>query len=106
MIETFGKGLFVSGIVPTVAAAIATILGAGVWVGFASRAGLPVSTTHAIVGSVVGVGAIAYGLTGVNWATVVRKIALPLLLSPIVALIITTLLLRAWKYFVLPTGTL
>ena len=76
MIGTFGKGLFVSGIVPTVAAAIATILGAGAWVGFASRAGLPVSTTHTIVGSVVGVGAIAYGLSGVNWAMVGRKIAL------------------------------
>src|SRR5258708_815907 len=70
MVGTFGKGLLTSGIVPTFSAAIATILGAGAWVAFATSAGLPVSTTHAIVGSIVGVGAIAYGVSGVNWAEV------------------------------------
>jgi PiT family inorganic phosphate transporter len=104
MVETFGKGLLASGIVPTFAAAIATILGAAAWVALATNAGLPVSTTHAIVGSIVGVGAIAYGFSGVNWAVVGSKIVLPLLLSPIVALIVTTVVLRAWKYFAAPSG--
>jgi len=104
MVETFGKGLLASGIVPTFAAAIATILGAAAWVAFATSAGLPVSTTHAIVGSIVGVGAIAYGFSGVNWAVVGGKIALPLLLSPIVALIVTTVVLRVWKCFAAPSG--
>lgn len=104
MIGTFGKGSLASGIVPTLPAAIATILGATAWVGFATRAGLPVSTTHAIVGSVIGVGATAYGFSGVSWAVVGTKIALPLLLSPVVALIITALLLRTWKHFAVPIG--
>jgi PiT family inorganic phosphate transporter len=104
MTGTFGKGLLVSGVVPTFVAATATILGAAAWVGFATRASLPVSTTHAIVGSVIGVGTIAYGFRGVNWATAGTKIALPLLLSPIVALIITALLLRIWKSFAVPVG--
>jgi PiT family inorganic phosphate transporter len=104
MLGTFGKGLLVTGVVPTFVAATATILGAAAWVGFATRAGLPVSTTHAIVGSVIGVGAIAYGFRGVNWATAGTKIALPLLLSPVVSLIIAALLLRVWKYFAVPVG--
>jgi len=53
MVGTFGKGLLTSGIVPTFSAAVATILGAGAWVAFVTSAGLPVSTTHAIVGSPV-----------------------------------------------------
>ncbi len=104
MIGTFGKGLLANGTVPTFAAAIAIILGAAAWVGFATKAGLPVSTTHAIVGSIVGVGAIAYGFSGVNWAVVGSKIALPLLLSPMVALVLTTVVLRAWRYFAAPSG--
>ena len=104
MIGTFGKGFLANGIAPTLPAAIATILGAAAWVGFATRAGLPVSTTHAIVGSVIGVGATAYGFSGVSWAVVGTKIALPLLLSPIVALVITALVLRSWKHFAVPVG--
>jgi inorganic phosphate transporter, PiT family len=106
MVDTFGKGLLASGIVPTFAAAIATILGAATWVAFATRTGLPVSTTHAIVGSIVGVGTIAYGFSGVNWTVVGGKIALPLLLSPIVALSLTTVVLRAWKYFATPSSNI
>jgi inorganic phosphate transporter, PiT family len=104
MIGTFGKGFLASGIAPTLPAAIATILGAAAWVGFATRAGLPVSTTHAIVGSVIGVGATAYGFSGVSWAVVGTKIGLPLLLSPIVALVISALVLRSWKHFVVSVG--
>ena len=104
MMGTFGKGFLVNGIVPTLPAAIATILGAAAWVGFASRAGLPVSTTHAILGSVIGVGATAYGFSGISWAVVGTKIALPLMLSPVVALMLTALLLRTWRYFAVPIG--
>lgn len=66
MIVTFGKGLLAGNVVPTFAAAIATLIGAGLWVGLATRFGLPVSTTHAIVGSIAGVTSVAYGSTGMN----------------------------------------
>jgi inorganic phosphate transporter, PiT family len=89
MVQTFGKGLLANGTVPTFAAALATILGASVWVAIATRTGMPVSTTHAIVGSVVGVAALAYGLHGVKWSSLLGKIALPLLLSPVLALAFT-----------------
>jgi PiT family inorganic phosphate transporter len=96
MVTTFGKDLLAHGIAPSFAAAVATILGATVWVAIATRTGLPVSTTHAIVGSIAGVGSVAYGLAGVHWVSLGTKIALPLLLSPIVALALTALVLRAW----------
>ena len=97
MVATFGKGLLTSGVVPTLPAAVATILGAALWIALATRFGLPVSTTHAIVGSIAGVTAIAYGLSGMKWSIFGAKIALPLVLSPIVSLIITSAVLQKLK---------
>jgi len=56
------------------------------WLLFATRTGLPVSTTHALVGGLVGAGIAAAGPTGVRWAAVVRAVGLPLALSPVLAL--------------------
>jgi len=46
---------------------IAALLAAGVWLQLASYYGWPVSTTHSIVGAVVGFGAVVGGVTEVNW---------------------------------------
>jgi len=97
MVQTFGKGLLSPGIHATVAAAVATIAGAALWVALATRQGLPVSTTHAIVGSIAGVASAAYGLAGVNWAAFGGKIVLPLVLSPAASLALTSVVLRTWK---------
>jgi len=96
MVETFGKALLASGVIPTLAATVATIIGAGAWIAIATRTGLPVSTTHAIVGSIAGVGIRAYGLDGFNWVALGSKAVLPLLLSPFVALLVTVALLKGW----------
>jgi len=96
MVETFGKALLASGVIPTLAATVATIIGAGAWIAIATRTGLPVSTTHAIVRSIAGVGIMAYGLDGFNWVALGTRVALPLLLSPFVALLATVALLKAW----------
>jgi PiT family inorganic phosphate transporter len=97
MVQTFGKGLLTPGVHSTVTAAIATIAGAALWVGIATRKGLPVSTTHAIVGSIAGVATVAYGLAGVNWAAFGGKILLPLILSPIASLALTSIALLTWR---------
>jgi PiT family inorganic phosphate transporter len=52
----------------------------------ATRTGLPVSTTHAIVGAVAGSAVAAYGLGGIAWSSLVSRVALPLALTPLVAL--------------------
>lgn len=54
MLATFGSGLLGASVSPTLAAGLAAIAGAAGWVLFATRTGLPVSTTHAIVGAVAG----------------------------------------------------
>ena len=98
MVQTFGKGLLANGTIPTFAAALATILGASAWVAIATRTGMPVSTTHAIVGSLAGVAILAYGLHGIKWSALLGKIALPLLLSPILALGLTLVAIRVVRF--------
>lgn len=65
--------------------ALAILGGAVGWVLLAARLGLPVSTTHAIVGATVLTGVYAFGFGEVLWGSVLRKVALPLLLSPLAA---------------------
>jgi PiT family inorganic phosphate transporter len=97
MLTTFGNGLLAPGTTPTFAAAVALVLGAAGWVLFATLTGLPVSTTHAIVGSLTGVAALAYGTGAVRWSALGGKVFLPLLVSPFAALLLTGLLLRATR---------
>lgn len=67
----------------------AVILAATGAVLLASRLGLPISTTHALVGALVGAGVTAAGYEHVRFAALGRGILLPLLFSPIVALMLT-----------------
>jgi PiT family inorganic phosphate transporter len=71
----------------------AVAAGAIGWLLIATRTGLPVSTTHALVGAIVGSGLAAAGPAGVAWAGVLGRVGLPLLLSPLVALALVTGLL-------------
>jgi PiT family inorganic phosphate transporter len=97
LVITFGKGLLAAGVTPTLSANLAILIGAGLWVGLATHLGLPVSTTHAIVGSIAGVMSLAYGAAGLNWRILTEKIALPLLLSPIASLVLTSSALKLWQ---------
>ncbi len=72
---------------------IAVILGAFLWVAFASKTGLPVSTTHAITGALCGAGILAVGFGGVTWSVLEKKVFLPLAFSPVAALGIS------WLFF-------
>ncbi len=64
--------------------------GAAVAVLLASRFGLPVSTTHALLGGLVGTGLVLHGT--IMWPTVATKIVMPLLLSPILAFVLSLLI--------------
>jgi inorganic phosphate transporter, PiT family len=97
LVTTFGKRLLSAGVTPTLSAALATLIGAGLWVGMATKWGFPVSTTHAIVGSIAGVAAITYGPAEMNWTVVASKVALPLLLSPVASLLISAAILSIWN---------
>ncbi|PCI46277.1 MAG: hypothetical protein COB49_08680 [Alphaproteobacteria bacterium] len=97
MVATFGGKLLTAAANPDIAAALAIIGGAAGWVLLATRTGMPVSTTHAIVGSLLGVAIVAFGMEGVAWTILIWKVALPLLLSPLAALAATMLLRRLWN---------
>jgi len=49
---------------------LASLLAAGIWLLIASRAGWPVSTTHSIVGAIVGFAAVGIGVDAVHWGKV------------------------------------
>lgn len=64
---------------------IAVVCGAACWLLLATRFGLPVSTTHALIGASVGAALAAQGTEGVRWGTLVLAVAVPLLAAPLVA---------------------
>ncbi len=61
---------------------LAALLAAGIWLHVATHFGLPVSTTHSIVGAVVGVGVVSFGWSGVDWSTI-WQIVLSWVVSPV-----------------------
>ena len=62
---------------------LASLLSAGIWLQVASYYGWPVSTTHTIVGAVVGFGIVAGGIDAIYWENV-TFIATSWILSPLV----------------------
>jgi len=65
-----------------VRAMIAALLASALWVNLATWIGAPVSTTHAVVGGVMGAGIVAAGIAAVNWATM-GAIAASWVISPL-----------------------
>lgn len=63
-----------------------TVLGAASWVLFATRFGMPVSTTHALLGGLVGAVLVSAGPQGLMLEAVTNKALLPLLVSPLIAI--------------------
>jgi inorganic phosphate transporter, PiT family len=72
---------------------LASLLAAGTWLLVASGRGWPVSTTHSIVGAVVGFAAVGIGVEAVHWP-MVGRIAMSWIVSPLLAGTI------AWLLFV------
>ncbi|HBH78842.1 MAG TPA: inorganic phosphate transporter, partial [Nitrospira sp.] len=92
MVKTFSQGLLAPGVASSSILATAVLAGAVLWVLVATRSGLPVSTTHALTGAIVGAGLIAFGTEGLLWEGIGKKILLPLILSPLLALMVSGLI--------------
>ena len=63
---------------------LASLLAAGTWLLIASHRGWPVSTTHSIVGAIVGFAMVGIGVDAVKWSKV-GSIAASWVVSPIIA---------------------
>ena len=74
----------------------AALLAGAVWINLATWFGAPVSTTHAIVGGVLGSGVAAAGLAAVNWPTIGAIVA-SWVVSPLMGGIIAALFLAFIK---------
>ena len=74
---------------------LASLLAVGAWLQIASYFGWPVSTTHSIVGAVVGFSIIAGGAAGVNWlkvGTIVTSwVIFPLLCGTVAFIVFSTI---------------
>ena len=81
-------------------AMMAALLSAAIWVNLATWIGAPVSTTHSIVGGVMGAGIAAAGFAAVNWP-VMGAIAASWVISPVLGGIIAAAFLGYAKYFIL-----
>ncbi len=80
-----GKGLIPDAFTSSEYCLLAVAIGAGFTVILATRLGFPISTTHGLLGSMIGSGLMATGLGGVNFSALGKGFVTPLLLSPILA---------------------
>ncbi|MDQ6972515.1 MAG: anion permease [Mariprofundaceae bacterium] len=81
---------------------LASLLAAAIWLLVASRQGWPVSTTHSIVGAIVGFGAVGIGVDAVHWDKV-GTIAASWVTSPLLAGSIAFFLFRSIQKLIIDT---
>lgn len=84
-----GAGLVGSAAFTDLPFLIAVSAAAGATVLLAARLGLPISTTHALTGALIGAGLPAVGFSRMRFASLGTGIVLPLLFSPVAALLLT-----------------
>ncbi len=101
VVKTIKKGIidinaFGGNVDPFIWAMMAALLAAALWLNFATAMKAPVSTTHSIVGGVMGAGVAAAGFSIVSWNTM-GMIASSWVISPVLGGIIAAMFLYAIK---------
>tara|TARA_X000000950_G_scaffold120844_1_gene151519 strand:+ start:32012 stop:33271 length:1260 start_codon:yes stop_codon:yes gene_type:complete len=79
---------------------ISALFAAGTWLLVASLRGWPVSTTHTIVGAIVGFGVYSLGINEINWA-VVGNIGLSWITSPLSSALVAGLFYYICKTYII-----
>ncbi|WP_395166593.1 inorganic phosphate transporter [Francisella salimarina] len=99
---TISKGLVDTSVVTDIVL-ISALLGAISWNFFTWSFGIPSSSSHALIGSLVGAVIISSSYQDVNYVTVIHKVIIPMISSPIMAfflaLIICIILLNIFMRF-------
>jgi len=73
--------------------ALSAMLAAALWVSFATWKSLPVSTTHSIVGAMIGFGIVAGGFSVINWGKL-GAVVMSWVISPVFSMIISFILFK------------
>jgi PiT family inorganic phosphate transporter len=81
---------------------LAALLAAAIWLMLASTRGWPVSTTHTIVGAIVGFASVGIGIDAVNWGKIGNIVA-SWLVSPLIGGAIALLLMISIRKLILNT---
>jgi PiT family inorganic phosphate transporter len=82
--KTVGKGIIDTGLANE-KTVLAALVGAIVWNLITWRLGLPSSSSHALIGGLVGAAIAQSGLEGVQWHGLVHNVAIPGVIAPAVA---------------------
>lgn len=103
---TIRKGIIIPDTVPSpdvlVLGMLAALLASGIWLMVASWWGWPVSTTHTIVGSLIGFGIVAIGPEAVSWKRVAEIVA-SWVVSPLLGSVLAFLLAVSVRRLILDT---
>ena len=97
LVKNFSSGYLAPEFQVTLAFVASTLIGAAGWVVFATRFALPVSTTHALLGGLIGAALVNAGADGLRTAAVTNKALLPLLVSPLIAILLCAVLLMIMR---------
>ena len=93
VVKTISSGIVQSAEMPSgdvfISVMLAALLAAALSVNIATWLNAPVSTTHAIVGGVLGAGVAAAGFSAISWSAM-REITLSWVLSPLISAVIAT----------------
>ncbi|MBF0264263.1 MAG: inorganic phosphate transporter [Gammaproteobacteria bacterium] len=81
---------------------LAALLAAAIWLMVATTRGWPVSTSHTIVGAIVGFGAVGIGMDAVMWDKI-AKIAASWIVSPLIGGIFALLLMISIRKLIINT---
>lgn len=90
---TIAKGIVDSGVV-NLNVVLGGLVGGTVWNLLTWVFGLPSSSSHALVGGIVGAVLASAGTDGVYWPALVGKVFIPALLAPLVAILVGTVATR------------
>ncbi len=100
-----GKGLVPNELIQTPTFAIAIALGAAITVFFATKLGMPISTTHSLVGALFGAGVMAVGAE-FNFIKLGNTFLMPLIVSPLMAAVLSLLAYILFRFLTQKTPSL
>jgi PiT family inorganic phosphate transporter len=93
-----GKGLVPDDLITVPVFAISIALGAAITVFIATKIGMPISTTHSLVGALFGAGFMAVGMQ-FNFDKLLDKFLVPLIVSPLMAAVVSFVAYLIFRFF-------
>ncbi|WP_462380335.1 inorganic phosphate transporter [Pseudomonas sp. Marseille-QA0892] len=103
--ETIKNGIVDANVIPPdlfVLGMMSALLAAGTWLMIASIRGWPVSTTHSIVGAIIGFASVGISLDAVNWGGLVPIVS-SWVVTPFISGVIAFFIFRSVQWLIIDT---